>query len=423
MASATNQRIDKLSREQLEALPAIRDDWLSVGLQTGAADRPRAEEGVREAYRAAGLEPPPIVIWLESPLRGSIATAMLLAAPDQVRGQVGDQVRDQVWGQVRDQVRSQVWDQVRDQVGSQVGDQVRDQVRSQVWDQVRDQVGSQVWDQVGSQVWDQVRGQVWDQVRDQVRGQVRDQVWDQVRGQVWDQVRGQVRGQVRDQVYYAACYGQHDAAWLAFYDTFGRFGLKAVERLAGHMLTARSAGWWFPFRGAVVMTERPVALHRDEQHRLHRADGPAIVYPDGWGVYAWHGRRVPEQVITAPHTLDPQHITQEGTAEVRRLMIERYGADKYIRVSGAKLVNRDDWGELYRQELPGDEPLVMLHCVNATAEGRWVGDVFTPDLSLTGELYFRDFWLRVPPTMRTAHEAAAWTFDKEAAEYGPSIQT
>jgi hypothetical protein len=66
---------------------------------------------------------------------------------------------------------------------------------------------------------------------------------------------------------------------------------------------------------------------------------------------------------------------------------------------------------------------VMLHCVNATAEGRWVGDVFTPDLSLTGELYFRDFWLRVPPTMRTAHEAAAWTFDKEAAEYGPSIQT
>ena len=106
--------IDTLTVEQEAMLAQVRDEWLAVGLSTEPANRPAAEEGVRQAYRRAGMEPPSVVIWLGSPYAGCVASAMLS--------------QDQVWGQVRAQVRDQVWDQVWAQVRAQVGDQVGDQI-------------------------------------------------------------------------------------------------------------------------------------------------------------------------------------------------------------------------------------------------------------------------------------------------------
>src|SRR5580704_3415455 len=149
-------RLATLSAEQELLLPTVREEWLGHGLSTAPADRAEAAEGVADAYRAAGLEPPRIIVWLSSPLAGCIGMVFLDELLYRLSGQVWDQVRGQVWGQVWDQV----WGQVGDQVWGQVGGQVRGQVRGRV----------------GGQVWGQVRGQVWGQVG----GQVRDQVWDQV---------------------------------------------------------------------------------------------------------------------------------------------------------------------------------------------------------------------------------------------------
>ncbi len=403
-------------------LPAIRDEWLGVGLRAEPADRRAAEAGVRLAYQAAGLEPPKITIWLDSPYRGAIGAALLAQVWDQVWDQVGaqvwDQVRDQVWAQVwaqvraqvRDQVRDQVWDQVWDQVGAQVRDQVRDQVWAQVWAQVGAQVGAQVRDQVRDQVGAQVWDQVWDQVGDQVWDQVGAQVWDQVGAQVWDQVGAQVRDQVWDQVgaqvYRCAC-GQHDASWLGFYCAFKGL-ITDVDRLDGVMQTARAAGWWWPFQHAVILTERPISIARDGANRLHCEDGPALLYPDGFGIWAWHGLRVDRKIIEQPETITATQIFAERNAEVRRVLTERFGPARLIAESGAECIHRDDWGALYRLEQPGDEPLVMVKVVNATRE---------PDGT------FKEYTLRVPPTIQTAREAVAWTFDVESSQYRPLVQT
>lgn len=168
------------------------------------------------------------------------------------------------------------------------------------------------------------------------------------------------------------------------------------------------AGWWWPFAGAVVMTDRPVRLCRDEQGRLHSTDGMALGYADGYGIYAIHGLRVPAQVVMDPLSLDPKQIIAERNAEVRRVMIERYTPERFIRTSGAALLHKDDWGELYRQEVPGDEPVVMVHVVNSSPE---------PDGS------YHNHWLQVPPTMQRAHEAVAWTCHRTAKTYQPVVQT
>jgi hypothetical protein len=128
---------------------------------------------------------------------------------------------------------------------------------------------------------------------------------------------------------YRAAYGQHDASWLAFHDMFRRHcSIRDADRLAGQMRTARSAGWWWPFQGAVVISDRPEALHRDGQARLHCEDGPAIRYRDGFAVWSWHGTRVPQDLIETGWDTDT--ILRHPNAEVRRCAIEHLGWDQFI---------------------------------------------------------------------------------------------
>lgn len=166
-----------------------------------------------------------------------------------------------------------------------------------------------------------------------------DQVGAQVGDQVWAQVWAQVGDQVGDQVGRAG-YGQHDANWLSFYEFFlDQCGLDAPNKLRGLMSLARSCGWFWPFEGAVILTERPVALHRDERNRLHREDGPALQYSDLFALWRWHGVTVPRDVIESPQGITVQRIKTEPNAEVRRIMVERYGHERYLRESNAELVD------------------------------------------------------------------------------------
>jgi hypothetical protein len=205
--------------------------------------------------------------------------------------------------------------------------------------------------------------------------------------------------------------GQHDAGALALIDVLERaVGLRPGQPLAGQVLIGRSAGWWWPFEQVVILTERPCALDlaRDEQGRLHHPTGPVVAYPDGWAVWAWHGVRVPRQVIERPDTITVAQIRGARNLEARRVMLERYGLDRYLRDADATLVQADRYGKLWRCELPNDEPLAIVEVVNATPE---------PDGT------YATYLLRVPPTVSSAKQAVAWTFGMFAEDYHPAVQT
>ena len=136
--------------------------------------------------------------------------------------------------------------------------------------------------------------------------------------------------------------------------------------------------------------------------------GPALLYPDGFGIWAIHGVRVPQRVIEAPTTITAQEVAAEQNVAVRRVMIERMGTARYLREAGAVKVNTDDWGTLWSLDSPGDERIVMVEVLNSTPEA---------------DGSFSTYWLRVPPATRTAHAAVAWTFGESVETYAPVIQT
>ena len=381
--------LTKLPAAREAELPAIREKWLGIGLRTGTGDPARAWEGAKLAYRTAGRAEPKLHLWMRSPIEMLICCYVLRNT--QVRAQVLDQVLAQVSAQVSAQVRAQVLDQV----GAQVRDQVRDQVLDQVGAQVRDQVS----DQVGAQVSDQVLDQVSDQVRAQVRAQVRDQVGAQVRADP----------EIRALAWRFSWYtpGQFDGAWwISYYEALREWC--DFKRLEGLTMIAESCAWAFTFPDIVIFCAPPVRIERDERNRLHSDTGAAVLFADGWGVWAHHGTRVPRQVIEAPETLAAAQVRDEPNAEVRRAMLERFGTERYLREIGARAIDRSDYGTLYRAELADDEPLVVVEVENSTPE---------PDG--TRKMYF----LRVPPAIETAREAVAWTFGVSAKEYDLQAQT
>ncbi|MEU5555157.1 DUF6745 domain-containing protein [Streptomyces globisporus] len=329
------------------------NSWRSVAAATGRADRAAAEAGVRRAYRTAGLAEPDRIIWAASP-RAAVGTVEKLT----------DAGRS-----VREEVRTRPW-----------ADE-----RRRMYDELGPAGWSALWSATGAQLWETTAA-----LAERIRT-----------GVVADLApRPQDEGAVR-LVLLDAVLGQHDAAWLAAFDGHG-------DRLAGLADVARNAGWWWPYEKAVVITERPDFLHRDEAGRLDHGEGPALAYGDGFALHAWRGMPVPAAFLDELSSLTPERIRAEENAELRRVMLEYYGYDRYLTESGAEPVHRDETGILWRIALDGDEDVVMVEVVNSTPE---------PDGTN------RTYWLRVPPTTRTAKDGVAWTFGLEGAAYAPVRQT
>ncbi|MEV7462448.1 DUF6745 domain-containing protein [Streptomyces rubiginosohelvolus] len=327
--------------------------WRSVAAATGRADRAAAEAGVRRAYRTAGLAEPDRMIWAASP-RAAVGTVEKLT----------DAGRS-----VREEVRTRPW-----------ADE-----RRRMYDELGPAGWSALWSATGAQLWETTAA-----LAERIRT-----------GVVADLApRPQDEGAVR-LVLLDAVLGQHDAAWLAAFDGHG-------DRLAGLAEVARNAGWWWPYENAVVITERPDVLHRDEAGRLDHGEGPALAYGDGFALHAWRGMPVPAAFLDELSSLTPERIRAEENAELRRVMLEYYGYDRYLTESGAEPVHRDETGILWRIALDGDEDVVMVEVVNSTPE---------PDGT------YRTYWLRVPPATRTAKDGVAWTFGLEGAAYAPVRQT
>jgi hypothetical protein len=231
----------------------------------------------------------------------------------------------------------------------------------------------------------------------------------QLRSQLWSQLGSQLSEELGRE-----WWGQHESYWISFW-TFCRdiVGAKyddvSSRRLDMWRDLSQSCCWWWCFENYVVISERPTACHMTEQEgRLHCEDGPALAFADGYGLWRWHGVAVAEDVVTHPEQITVARIDAENNAEVRRVMLERYGEARYLQDSGAKPIHRDKSGVLFRKEIPGDEALVMVRVVNSTAE---------PDG------HFKSYYLRVPPTIETARAAVAWSFGMESKDYKPAVET
>lgn len=205
----------------------------------------------------------------------------------------------------------------------------------------------------------------------------------------------------------AQAYGCHDAAWLSFYDFFKDAGIEECEQLQPLMDLAKYCGWWAPYDEICCLQHRPVAIRRDDQQRIHAEGQPAIEYRDGFGVYMWHGVRVPREWIMDPkNSLTPEIALYWENTEQRRAACEIMGWNNIIKMLNPKVIDENtnpQIGTLLEvdHENIGRERFLRVQCG-------------------TG----RTFVLPVPPEVRTAAEANAWTYNIAANDiYDIEVRT
>jgi hypothetical protein len=198
----------------------------------------------------------------------------------------------------------------------------------------------------------------------------------------------------------------------------------------------KSCGWVLDYGSFVFCCERPEEIHYQDsgvgpaRFRLHNDVGPAVKYRDGWQLHSISGVNVPSFIVEKTHLITTFKINRETNQEIRRIMIDRYklgqnpsGIAAFMLDSGAKRISHDErWGTLWRftdkaaglgtrWEIERAEPIVMLEVINRSPE---------PDGS------FKHYYLRVPPTIKNSHQAAAWTFgfsEEEFDQYNPLQET
>jgi len=182
--------------------------------------------------------------------------------------------------------------------------------------------------------------------------------------------------------------------------------VEQTKKLDGLWLLAQSAGWALPHKNICWVSERHCILERDERGRLHSLTGPAVAYPDGWAIYAFHGVRVPSHWIERADTLTASDVFKEQNAEVRRAGCEIIGWDRVLAGIDAKLIDADGdefIGTLYRGTIPGAKECGFLKVKCGTG---------------------RDFVIPVAPGLQSAIEAQAWIAGQPLKDWmKPEVRT
>lgn len=383
--------------------------WDDVARSTAPADRPAAEAAVRALYRLYN-RPEPSILWVGSPR--ALLAASTLYPPDGIPG-IERQLASPRWESGSFAPWSLSWQAVRAEFGASdrtalLGRQVAAAIdavarRSRVDPQpspdlARGLIGEEAWAALDASLGDIAAEVVAIGAAERIR------TWASGLGSERPGLSGFSTGNLDHAVALAAA--ARDVLGIVPEDL-----LKVLEQLVA---IAHSAGPLLMGREQVVLSERPLRLGLDDRGRLHSTQGPALAYPDGTEAFAIHGVIVPRQPVMEPETITVAQIDSEPNVEVRRVLVERFGAERLIREGGSVLVNEDETGRLWRRDLRTsgwngrDEPIVMVEVVNSTPE---------PDGTR------RTYFLRVPPTMRIARDAVAWTFGLNGGEYRPAAES
>ena len=194
-------------------------------------------------------------------------------------------------------------------------------------------------------------------------------------------------------------YSQHEAGWLGFYDFFlNETDVKNIESVKPLFEVAKTCGWIYCSREIAIVMDRPSVIKMDDQNRLHCENGPAILYPDGFTVYSWHGVRIPREWIQNKDSLTPAMALNWENTEQRRAACEILGWVNILKELDAKVIDEHEAAMIG-----------TLLEVNIPDIGR---EKFLKVLCGTG----REFAIPVPPNMNTALEANAWTFGMDPEE-------
>lgn len=257
---------------------------------------------------------------------------------------------------------------------------------------------------------------------DEIKKLMDEQLAEKAKGQLGDQLRN---------IYYTSWWWNYRAV----YDfAINELGMEAPQDIKDKLMFTlelfREVHAISAFEEVCFVSDFPEHLTINARGQLHNNNEAALRYRDKYSVFSINGVRIElkkSHIVLAPETITLTEIDKEDNAEIKRLMLEKYGMARYVLDSKAEVLDTDvdmlgAKRTLYRKEVRNDEAIVMVAVQNSTAE---------PDGT------FKQYLMRVDPNCRpmlrnrtfgqpqklTCQNAVASTFGMTGEEYMPSHET
>lgn len=129
--------------------------------------------------------------------------------------------------------------------------------------------------------------------------------------------------------------------------------------------------------------------------------------------YYYENIRIPpkfHQAVSNPDLLTVEEVLSHENTECRYVGIKIIGHEKIRSNKNCKLIDACDKTGMELFSITGifTEPILYLKVINSTMEA---------------DGSYKNYYLCVPPTMKTCKESVAWTFRMEEKDYQPSQET
>lgn len=195
-------------------------------------------------------------------------------------------------------------------------------------------------------------------------------------------------------------WGQYNAYLTSFRDVLG-LELEIYEKYQWYEKAAINGGFRVMHEDFCIVSDFPELIKVDAENRPHNDVGPTYRFRDGWSTYHYHGVAIPANWIEDKESLTPEIALTWENVEQRRAACELLGWNKILEELKAVVVDTDgdpQIGQLLEVDLPGSGKEKFLRVLCGTG---------------------RIFALPVPPEMKTALEAQAWSFGMDTNEFVP----
>jgi hypothetical protein len=336
----------ELTEEQAAEVERFVRASIAAMLSTTPPSDAQAEAYLGQAYGVVGLDPP-AVRWFDSPIAFALAPDLPLQSLElvlrtsveaRVAAMCAEGVSESLW----DALSIRLLDPISDGVWSTVGRLIEQAAFAHIGQSngASTHREADLWEIAGTSFWDTAKRSL-------------PMPYMERRIRVGESVQA-YRSAVRfaQATCFAHILGPHELLPVA------RFN----ELVSGYRL-GRHDAW---------LVRRPISLACDECGCLHAEGSMCLRYRDGWGVYAWHGRRVSEQFILRPETLTLEDWLRERDTADRERIQERIGHRRFSEMVGGLRIDNErlmvDLGQgqdleptgyaFYRRGDPGEPPRV-----------------------------------------------------------------
>jgi len=333
-----------------ELAEETRQRWLGHLYSTAPADRPLAEAAVRDMYKAAEMQPPARILWLDSPYEAAWTVLLLDAQREPLMRRIVESLEKSRSSRERlAAVRAAVahaadtsWESVAQGAGRPLWGQGADPQRNFELPVRLTRIS--LWGDPGLAV-----------------GKFFEDPLFVAEAELYGLFGRALGGGGADMMFSRAITNVYNFLWMAIDEEKTQAALPPPV-LESAWRVARSAGPWWAFSALALLAERPAELHSNAAGEPSRGDGPAILYRNGWKIYAWNGGSMPEKWILHPESIPPGQLRQADKS-FRQYLVTRMGAAPYASQKPVKP------SKVLQAKLPAD-PVLRLQQLRKHAGGK-----------------------------------------------------